>query len=69
MVQLKNVIDYVKHESTNLKLFGKSFELANNPISIVENCTKVQVITNDGSVARLPIEDYIRNEFQYYCSR
>lgn len=68
-VSEQQVIDYVKQESTNLKLFGKSFELANNPISIVENCTQVQVITNDGCVARISIEDYIKNEFMDYCSR
>lgn len=68
-VSEQEVIDYVKQESTNLKLFGNSFEILGNQISIVENCTQVQVITNDGSISRIFIEDYIRNEFMDYCSR
>ena len=68
-VSEQEVINYVKQESTNLKLFGNSFEILGNQISIVENCTQIQLITNDGSIARLPIEEYIRNEFMDYCSR
>lgn len=68
-VSEQQVIDYIKQESTNLKLFGNSFEILGNTISIVENCTQVQLVTTDGSIARLPIEDYIRNEFMEYCTR
>lgn len=65
----QQVIDYVKHESTNLKLFGNSYEILGNTISIVENCTQIQLVTTDGSIARLPIDEYIKNEFMEYCSK
>ena len=63
------VIDYIKHESANLRLFGESFEILGNTISLVEHGTKVQMVTKNGSVARLPIESYIMNEYMEFCSK
>ena len=65
----EDVLDYVRHESANLKLFCETFEALGNTVSIVENGTKVQIMTQNGDIARLNLERYIQNEIMDYCSR
>ena len=62
----QQVLDYIKQESANLKMFGDNFEILGNTISLVENNSKVQLITKNGSIARVPIEQYIQDEFIHY---
>ena len=59
-------LDYIRNESTNLKMFCNNYDTMGSPISVVENCTKVQITTANGSTARIGLERYIRDELMNF---
>lgn len=65
----EQAIDFIKQESTNIKLFTNVFETLGNKVSLCEGGTKLQLVTANGSVARINIENYITNEIMNYCTR
>ena len=68
-IMTQQAIDYIKQESTTLKAFTECFESLGNSVSLLEGGRRVQVITKNGSVARLNIESYISNEIMDYACR
>lgn len=65
----EDAISYIKQESANFKLFTDTFETLGNKISICEGGTKIQLVTANGSVARIGLERYITDEFMNYATK
>jgi len=65
----EDAIEYIRQESTNLRTFCDNFDTFGSPISLVENCSKVQITTANGSTARIGVERYIRDELMQFSTR
>ena len=65
----KSVIDYIKHESTNLKSVLESFDMLYESIQILEGGNKVQLTDKCGSTFVINLEQYLQNEIMNYCFR
>lgn len=65
----KSVMSYIKSESANIDTVLKSFDTLYESASIVENGSKVQLMTNAGDLLVINLESYIQNEIMDYCYR
>lgn len=64
------VIDFVKQESANLKMFTNDLEFEYNDISITENVNQVRLVNNKtGDIAMVNIEDQVRDEIINHCMK
>lgn len=63
----KEVIDYVKNESANLKNVLNSFDTLTESIDIKNNY--VQIVTKTGEVLMINLESYINREIMDYCRK
>lgn len=68
-VKNKNVVDYIKQESGNIKSVMESFDLLYNNIEIVNGGKQVQLVDKEGSKLMINLETYIQNEIMNYCLR
>lgn len=65
----QQAIDYIKEQSCNIKSVMNTFETLGSKIKLIENGTKVQLITPNGDVLRVHCENYITNEIMNYCCK
>lgn len=65
----KQVMDYIKEESANIKTVLKSFDTLYETASLVDNGRRVQLVSKEGDVFNINLESYIRNEILDYCNR
>lgn len=62
----KQVIDYITHESGNIKSIIESFEILYDNITLLEN-GKVQLTDNTGSTFIIHLENHVKNQVMDYC--
>lgn len=65
----KQVIDYIKQESGNLKSVMESFDTIYDSIVVLEGGNKVQLTERNGNSFIIYLENHITNELMDYCSR
>lgn len=63
----KEVIDYVKTESTNLNSVVDSLEFLYENVQVIDGGTKVMLSDNLGTSFVINLENYITNELMNYC--
>lgn len=63
----QKVIDYVKQESSNMKLIKESLDFLYTDISIIDNGRRVMMSDKLGQSIVLNLESYISNEIMNYC--
>lgn len=63
------VIDYIKHESANLKQVMETFEIFYDNIELVNERfnPQVKLTSRDGNIYVVNLETYLQNEIQNYC--
>lgn len=65
------VIDYIKHESANLRQVMETFEIFYDNIELVNERfnPQVKLTSRDGNIYVINLETYLQNEIQNYCIR
>lgn len=65
------VIDYIKHESANLKQVMETFEIFYDNIELVNERfnPQVKLTSRDGNIYVINLETYLQNEIQNYCMK
>ena len=63
------VIDYIKHESANLRQVMETFEIFYDNIELVNERfnPQVKLTSRDGNIYVINLETYLQNEIQNYC--
>lgn len=63
------VIDYIKHESANLRQVMETFEIFYDNIELVNERfnPQVKLTSRDGNIYVVNLETYLQNEIQNYC--
>lgn len=64
----QSVINYIKSESTNVKIMTESFDICGMTISMI-NENQVQMHDTYGHMYIINLESYIQNEIMDYCSK
>lgn len=64
-----SVMNYIKLESANINTVLKSFDTLYESASLIENGSKVQLMTNTGDIMVINLESYIQNEIMDYCNK
>lgn len=64
-----SVMNYIKTESANIKTIMNNFDTLYDQISLIENNTKVQMISKTGDIFVVALESYIQNEIMDYASK
>jgi hypothetical protein len=68
-IENKDIIDYIQHESANIKFIQEYFDFAYTNINIAKNGTKVILTEAEtGNTIIVPMERHIHNEFMTYAS-
>lgn len=65
----KQVVDYIKHESANVKAILNNFETLYESAIICGDGKQVQLALADGNRILVNLEQYISNEIMDYCNR
>lgn len=65
----ESVMNYIKTESANIKTILNNFDTLYNQISLIENNTKVQLVSKTGDIFVVGLENYIQNEIMDYASK
>lgn len=63
----KQVTDYIKQESTNLKYVIESFEMLYESMDVVDGGSKVKIVDKEGTIIMVNLESYVQNEIMNYC--
>ena len=65
------VIDYIKHESANLRQVMETFEIFYDNIELVNERfnPQVKLTSRDGNIYVVNLETYLQNEIQNYCMK
>ena len=65
------VIDYIKHESANLRQVMETFEIFYDNIELVNERfnPQVKLTSRDGNIYVINLETYLQNEIQNYCMK
>lgn len=63
----KEVTEYIKDKSVNVKKVIESLEILYKDIMVNENGTQVTLIDNDNNKIVVFLESYIKNELRNYC--
>lgn len=61
------VIDYLKHESGNIKTMMESFDLLYNDMTIIDEGRKIQITDKVGGIFIVNLEHFVQNEIMNYC--
>ena len=62
----KNVIDFIKHESANIKFVRECFDFVYSGIKLNENGSRVYLTTNEGETLAINLENYVASELMNY---
>ena len=62
----KNVIDFIKHESANIKFVRECFDFAYSGIKLNENGSRVYLTTKEGETLAINLENYVASELMNY---
>ena len=65
----ESVMKYIKNESANINTILKSFDTLYESATLVENGSKVRLMTLQGDILMINLESYIQNEIMDYCYR
>ena len=65
----ESVMSYIKNESANISTILKSFDTLYESATLVENGSKVRLMTHQGDILMINLESYIQNEIMDYCYR
>lgn len=65
----KQVIDYIKSESQNIKNIQESFGSLFSDVELMENGKNVRLVTESGQIIVVRLENHLRNQIMNYCSR
>ena len=63
----KNIIDYIKQESTNIKTIIENFDCFYQSIALSENGKMVTLVDKNYDTIFVPLEKYVQNEIMNYC--
>lgn len=61
-----NVIDFLKHESTNFHIFTESFDTLYDDISLIKESHQVQLTDKSGNILYVNLENYVHNGLMNY---
>lgn len=62
----KEVMDYIKQESANLKTISKRLDMWYDTMELLEGGSKVQLLSKDGDILVVNLESYIKKEIRDY---
>ena len=62
----KNVIDFIKHESANIKFVRECFDFVYSGIKLNENGSRVYLTTKEGETLAINLENYVASELMNY---
>lgn len=65
----EKVMDYIKTESANIKSIINQFDTLYNSITLTEDGKFVKMVSRDGAVMAIRLEQYIQNDIMDFCSR
>ena len=71
MIPITNdkIVDYIKHESSNLENVMKTFDLLYESMELVNGGTQVRITDRVGSSFIISLESHIQNEIMNYCEK
>ena len=67
-ITTESMRSYIKSESANIHKILESFDVYFDSLSLIENGRSVQMVTKEGDVMIVALENYIKDEFMRYCS-
>lgn len=62
-----SMVSFIKQESANIKSVLESFDTLFTNIQVIDNGKAVQMVTNEGSVMVITLENYVQNQIMDYC--
>lgn len=65
----RQVMDYIKSESANINTILKSFDTLYESATLVDNGSRVRLMTHQGDILMVNLESYIQNEIMDFCSK
>lgn len=68
-VTTSDIRDLIKHESGNIHRIIESFDVFFDSMSLIENGRSVQLVTKEGDVMIVALENYVTDQIMGYCSR
>lgn len=60
---------YIKQESANIHMIIESFDVFFDSMTLIENGRSVQIVTKDGEVIIVALENYVKDQIMGYCSK
>ena len=65
----QQVMNYIKSESANINTILKSFDTLYESATLVDNGSRVRLMTYQGDILMINLESYIQNEIMDFCSK
>lgn len=65
----QQVMNYIKSESANINTILKSFDTLYESATLVDNGSRVRLMTHQGDILMINLESYIQNEIMDFCSK
>lgn len=62
-----SMVSFIKQESANIKSVLESFDTLFTNIKVIDNGKAVQMVTNEGTVMVITLENYVQNQIMDYC--
>lgn len=63
-----SMINFIKQESANIKAVMESFDTLFSSYQVLDNGKTFQMVTNEGSILMITLEDYVQNQIMDYCT-
>lgn len=63
----QSMINFVKQESANIKSVLESFDTLFSNYQIIDGGRAIQMVTNEGAVMVITLENYVQNQIMDYC--
>lgn len=63
-----SLVSFIKQESANIKSVLESFDTLFESITLINSRT-VQMVTHEGAIMMINLEDYVQNQIMDYCER
>lgn len=65
----QSMISFVKQESANIKAIMESFDTLFQSMQIIDNGRSIQMVTNEGAIMVITLENYVQNQIMDYCDK
>lgn len=63
-----SMTNFIKSESANIKSVMETFDTLFDSYRVLDGGRTVQMVTNEGSILMITLEDYVQNQIMKYCS-